>query len=71
MVEGQRNGKFSLNGKLGYSCDRGFNVNSSTHNCGCVVDGGGAMAAIRVFFFFLLLLLKCILDFGTGRRESC
>ena len=24
----------------------GFNVNSSAHNCGCVVDGGGAMAAV-------------------------
>ena len=24
----------------------GINVNSSAHNCGCVVDGGNAMAAI-------------------------
>ena len=24
----------------------GLNVSSSTHNCGCVVDGGRAMAAI-------------------------
>ena len=24
----------------------GVNVSSSTHNCGCVVDGGNAMAAI-------------------------
>ena len=24
----------------------GLNVSSSTHNCGCVVDGGNAMAAI-------------------------
>ena len=24
----------------------GFNVNSSTHNCGCVVDGSNTMAAI-------------------------
>ena len=24
----------------------GLNVNSSAHNCGCVVDGGNAMAAI-------------------------
>ena len=73
MVEGQRNGKFSLNGKfgqngtckLGHSCVRvtkgrfydsqvrdhvivhlGLNVSSSAHNCGCVVDGGNAMAAI-------------------------
>ena len=23
-----------------------FNVNSSVHNCGCVVDGGNAMATI-------------------------
>ena len=27
-------------------CILGLNVSSSTHNCGCVVDGGGAMAAI-------------------------
>ena len=65
MVEGQRNGKFCQNGKLGHSCARvtksrlydsrvrdhvvvhlGLNVNSSTHNCGCVVDGGCTMAAI-------------------------
>ena len=24
----------------------GLNVSSSAHNCGCVVDGGNAMAAI-------------------------
>ena len=24
----------------------GLNVSSSAHNCGCVVDGGGTMAAI-------------------------
>ena len=24
----------------------GLNVSSSAHNCGCVVDGSGAMAAI-------------------------
>ena len=24
----------------------GLNVSSSAHDCGCVVDGGGAMAAI-------------------------
>ena len=24
----------------------GLNVNSSTHNCGCMVDGGNPMAAI-------------------------
>ena len=61
----ERNGKFSQNGKLGYSCTNvtkaksydsrvsyhtivhlGLNVSSSAHNCGCVVDGGKAMAAI-------------------------
>ena len=26
----------------------GLNGSSSTHNCGCVVDGGNAMAAISV-----------------------
>ena len=65
VVEGQRNGKFSQNGKLGHSRARvtksrlyesrvrdrvivqlGLNVSSSAHNCGCVVDGGGTMAAI-------------------------
>ena len=25
----------------------GLNVSSSAHNCGCVVDGSNAMAAIR------------------------
>ena len=24
----------------------GLNVSSSTHNCGCMVDGGNAVAAI-------------------------
>ena len=62
---GERNGKFSHNGKLGRSCSNvtkgklngsrigvhaivhlGLNVSSSAHNCGCVVDGGNAMAAI-------------------------
>ena len=32
----------------------GLNVSSSAHNCGCVVDGGGAMAAICL----LLLVIK-------------
>ena len=26
--------------------DLGLNVSSSAHNCGCVVDGSNAMAAI-------------------------
>ena len=71
MAEGQRNGRFNLNGKcgqngkLGHSCVRvtkgrlydarvrdhvivnlGLNVSSFAHNCGCVVDGDNAMAAI-------------------------
>ena len=65
MVEGQRNGKFGQNGKLGHSCVRvttgklydsqvrdhvivhlGLNVSSSTHTCGCMVNGINAMAAI-------------------------
>ena len=56
-----QNGKFGQNGKLGHSCTNasfmaqdsdhaivhlGLNVSSSAHNCGCVVDGGNAMAAI-------------------------
>ena len=65
VAEGQRNGKFSQNGKLGLSCVRvtksrlygsrvrdrvivhlGLNLSSSTHNCGCVVNGSNTMAAI-------------------------
>ena len=65
VVEGQRNGKLSQNGKLGHSCVRvtkgrlydsqvrdhvivhsGLNVSSFAHNCGCMVDGDNAMAAI-------------------------
>ena len=41
-VEGQRNGKFSQNGKFGENGKLG----SSTHNCGCVVDGSNTMTAI-------------------------
>ena len=64
MVEGQRNGKFGQNSKLGCSSARvtkgkfskslvkdhvvhlGTDVSSSTHNCGCEVDGGNTIAAI-------------------------
>ena len=35
----------------------GLNVNSSTHNCEWVVDGGNTMAAIWVLLLILLLLL--------------
>ena len=30
----------------------GLNVSSSAHNCGCVVDGGNAMAAIEYYYYF-------------------
>ena len=55
------NGKFGQNGKLGRSCVQtlydsrvrdhvilhlGLNVSSFAHNCGCMVDGSNAMAAI-------------------------
>ena len=54
---GERNGKFSCTNvtkdKLYGSQDSdhaivhlGLNVSSSAHNCGCVVDGSNAMAAI-------------------------
>ena len=33
----------------------GLNVSSSAHNCGCVVDGGNAMAAIGVLLLLLLI----------------
>ena len=50
---GERNGKFSQNGKFGQNNKFGqndivhldLNVSSSTHDCGCVVNGGNAMAA--------------------------
>ena len=82
MAGGQRNGKFSLNGKfgqngkfclngkLGHSCARvtksklydsrsrdhvvvhlGLNVSTSAHNCGCVVDGGSATAAMSIYYY--------------------
>ena len=35
---------FMTPGQRSYCCV--FNVSSSTHNCGGVVDGGNAMAAI-------------------------
>ena len=34
----------------------GLNVSSSAHNCGCVVDGGNAMAAIWVLLLFNIIL---------------
>ena len=39
---------FSQNGKFGHNGEvhLGTNVSSSAHDCGCVVNGGGAMAAI-------------------------
>ena len=59
---GERSGKFSQNGKFGQNgtfsqngtcmsgqkgkVHLGPNVSSSAHNSGCVVNGGGAMAAI-------------------------
>ena len=57
---GKRNGKFSQNGKFGRNgmfgqkgkfgqngkVHLGLNVSSSTHNCGCVVNGSNAMAAM-------------------------
>ena len=30
-----------------------LNVSSSAHNCGCVIDGGNAMAAIEYYFIDL------------------
>ena len=43
-----RNGKFSQNGMSGQKgkVHLGPNVSSTIHHCGCVVNGGGAMAAI-------------------------
>ena len=48
-----QNGKFGQYGKFSQNCmssqkglHLGPNVSSSAHDCGRVVDGGGAMAAI-------------------------
>ena len=30
----------------------GLNVSNSAHNCGCVVDGGNAMAVILLLLLF-------------------
>ena len=78
MIEGQRNGKFSQNGKLGHSCVRvmksrvydlrvrdhvvhlGLNVNTSAHNCGCVVNGGGAMAVFEYYYYIYSILENII-----------
>ena len=38
----------------------GLNVSSYAHNCGCVVEGSGAVAAISVLLLLLLLLLLLI-----------
>ena len=53
---GERSGKFSQNGKFGQNGQKGKvhlgpNVSSSAHDRGCVVNGSGAMAAIRVLLF--------------------
>ena len=56
IVPGEKNGKFSQNGKFGQNVTKGKLYGSQDsdhaivhlgfHNCGCVVDGGNAMAAI-------------------------
>ena len=44
----RQNGKFSQNGNSSQkgNVHLGPNVSSSAYDCGCVVNGGGAMAAI-------------------------
>ena len=61
VIEGQRDGKFSQNSNSYPRVTKskfieswvkyhvvhlGINVSSSTHSCGCVVDGCNSMAAI-------------------------
>ena len=58
VVEGQRNGKLGhlcarvtksrlYDSRVGdHVVHLGLNVNNSGHNCGCVIDGVGTMAAI-------------------------
>ena len=58
---GKRSGKFSQNGKFGQNgmsgqkskVHLGPNVRSSADNCGCVVNGSGAIAAIGVFLLLM------------------
>ena len=47
-LHGERNSKFSQSGKFGQSgkVHLSLNVSSSSHDCGCTVNDGGAMAAI-------------------------
>ena len=47
-LPGERNGKFSQNGMSGQKgkVHLGPTVSSSAHDCGCMVNGSGAMAAI-------------------------
>ena len=58
-----QNGKFGQNGKLGHSCVRVMRcrpydsrVSSYSHNCGCVVDEGGAMAYYYYYYYHYNLL---------------
>ena len=48
LSSGERNGKFCQNGKLGQNGNvhLSLNVSSYNHNCGCIVDGSNAMAAV-------------------------
>ena len=50
----------------------GLNVSSSTHNCGCVVGGGNAMAAISVLLLFIIYRHNAICDalFSTSRSTA-
>ena len=50
---GERNGKLSQNGKSAHSgkVHLGLNVSSSTHDCGCVVNGSGTMAYEYYYYY--------------------
>ena len=94
VAEGQRNGKFSLNGKfgqnvIGHSCVRvtkgkfcdsrvrdrvivqlGLNVNSSAHDCGCVVNGSNLSIIIIITSLFSFFTIDInIFSFHNNSKE--
>ena len=54
---GERSGKFGQNGKL----HLGLNVSSSTHNCGCVVDGSSMSIIIYIYIIIIIIVVIIII----------
>ena len=59
-------GKFGQNGKLSQTCKvhLGLNVSSSAYNDGCIVNGGNAIAAIRVLLVLIHGIVFSLRGFG-------